>query len=342
VEPSRSRPSATAARAVAPEDPQYPHGLDRLPGSRPVVFLRGAWERSGWRVAIVGSRRASPEGSELAYRLAAELAGEGIEILSGLAAGIDAAAHRGALSAGRTGAVLGTGFDRCYPPENLSLQEAVAGSVGLLTERPPGAPVTPGAFASRNRLLAALSDAVVVVEGHPRSGALITARHARSMFRPVGAVPWSLWSEHGAAPHELLRSGGAVLVRGPSDVLELLPGRGAWPPAELPLGDVPAPSSRGASKRRPTASKRGGSRAWVASSSSRAESSAPASIEARVLGALRESPRSLDEIAAGAGASLQETSAALLLLEIAGTIRREFGGRVRLAPRLRFSRPSRS
>ena len=327
-----------APRAVAPEDPEYPHGLDRLPGTHPVVFLRGGWERTGWRVAIVGSRRASPEGASIAFELAAALAGRGLEILSGLALGIDAAAHRGALSvAGRTGAVLGTGLETCYPPEHRELQEAVAASVGLLTERPAGSPLTRGAFASRNRLLAALSDVVVVVEGRARSGALLTARHARSMGRPVGAVPWSIWNAHGAAPHAVLREGGAALVTGPDDVLALLPGRGAWPQVELPLegpSRAARPAKRGRSSRR--------SHAWIASAPPDPRPGASAvSLEARILAVLGERPQTMDEVAARANASLQETSATLLLLEMSGSLRREFGGRVRLARRLRVAAPPR-
>ncbi|HET9252701.1 MAG TPA: DNA-processing protein DprA [Candidatus Eisenbacteria bacterium] len=326
------RTNDLAPRAVAPEDPEYPHGLERLSGTRPVVFLRGGWERTGWRVAIVGSRRASDEGGAIAFELAAALADRGIEILSGLARGIDAAAHRGALSAsGRTGAVLGTGFDLCYPDDHRELSEAIAASVGLLTERPAGSPVTRSAFASRNRLLAALSDAVVVVEGGARSGALLTARHARSMRRPVGAVPWSLWNPHGAAPHALLRGSGASLVTGPGDVLALLPGRGAWPQPELPLELAPLRAGIARRSRPPGA--------WVTAAPSHAPPGVAAgSIEARILAAVRERPETVDEVAARAGATIQEASAALLLLEMSGSVRREFGGRVRLVPRLRFRR----
>jgi DNA processing protein len=330
------------AHAVAPSDPEYPRGLDRLPGTHPVVFLRGAWERRGWRVAIVGSRDATTEGIQITFHLAASLAERGIEILSGLAVGIDGAAHRGALHAGgRTGAVLGTSIDRCYPPEHRELQEDVAASVGLLTERPIGAPVTKSAFASRNRLLAALSDVVLVVEGLPGSGALITARHARSMNRPVAAIPWGLWHEHGAAPHALLHAGEASLVRGPEDVLSLLPEGGAWPPIELALegasqrGNVPVPVPARAATRVPRA------RPWAAATRPRARAAGAGSLEERILAAIREQPRSVDEVAADAGASVPETSATLVFLEMAGTVRREFGGRVRLVPRLRFRGPSR-
>lgn len=324
-----------APRAVAPEDPEYPHGLDRMSGTLPVVFLRGGWVRTGWRVAIVGARRASPEGAAIAFELAAALAGRGVEILSGLALGIDAAAHRGALAgAGRTGAVLGVGLDDCYPPEHGELQEAVASSVGLLTERPTGSHLTRGAFASRNRLLAALSDAVVVVEGRARSGALITARHARSMERPVGAVPWSVWNAHGAAPHALLRERVAALVTSPDDVLALLPGRGAWPETELSLEGGPGSSRRATRRRSP--------RAWLTPAPPRTPSSVTAgSLEARILVALRERPETVDEIAARAGTTIQEASATLLLLEMSGSVRREFGGRVRLAPRLCSTEPAR-
>jgi len=321
------------ARTLAPGHPEYPHELERLPGSPPSVFVRGSWERRGWRVAVVGARRASREGVDLTFQLAASLAARGVEILSGLAKGIDAAAHRGALSvAGRTGAVLGTSLDDCFPPEHAELQETVASSIGLLTERPTGSPPTRATFATRNRLLAALSDAVVVVEGSATSGALLTARYARSMGRPVGAVPWSLWCEHGAAPHALLREGHATLVRGPDDVLALLPGRGAWPPAaELPFGADASPSSR--------ARRAANGRSWTTARAHGAP--VPGSPEARVLAALRERPQTPDEIAAAATMSFQETSAILLRFELEGILRREFGGRVRLAPKLRFARAER-
>jgi DNA processing protein len=276
---------------------------------------------------------------DLAFQLAAALAGRGVEILSGLARGIDAAAHRGALSAtGRTGAVLGTSLDGCYPPEHQRLQESIASSVGLLTELPSGAPPTPSSFASRNRLLAALSDAVVVVEGTATSGALLTARHARTMDRPIGALPWSLWCERGAAPHRLLHDGHATLVRNPEDVLALLPGGGAWPPAELPLGidtRVSSDSSRRARRAR-------AKRPWVTAALPSDNTHVPGSLEARVLAALEERPQTPDEITLRAGASFRETSSVLLRFEMEGLVRREFGGRVRLQPKLRFSRTERS
>ena len=328
---------AREARALAPDDPEYPHGLDRLSGSPPTVYVRGAWERRGWRVALVGARDASPDGAELAFELAAALASRGVEILSGLALGIDAAAHRGALSvSGRTGAVLGTPLGACYPREHAELQEDVAFSVGLLTELPAGTHASPSSFASRNRLLAALSDAVVVVEGRARSGALQTAEYASAMNRPVGAVPWSLWCERGAAPLHLLQEGSAALVRGPEDVLALLPQGGAWPAMDLPRagarergGAAPgaAPRVRSTRSRRP----------WVTAAPSNLRAPVPGSVEARVLAALRERPQTPDEIALQAGTSFRETSSVLLCFEMEGRVRREFGGRVRLARKLRFT-----
>lgn len=324
---------ASEARALAPGHPEYPHGLDRLSGSPPTVYVRGAWERRGWRVAVVGAREASPEGVELAFELAAALASRGVEILSGLARGIDAAAHRGALSVtGRTGAVLGTPLGACYPREHVQLQEEVASSVGLLTELPPGTHASPSSFASRNRLLAALSDAVVVVEGRSGSGALQTADSAREMNRPLGAVPWSLWCERGAAPLHLLQEGFAKLVRGPEDVLALLPGGGEWPPRELPFAaGTPAPGS--APRVRPRRSRR----PWVTAAPANLREPAPGSVEARVLAALRERPQTPDEIALKAGTSFRETSSVLLCFEMEGRVRREFGGRVRLERKLRFT-----
>jgi DNA processing protein len=308
--------TARGARAIVPEDPAYPRGLRdleklssrdsggtdpriRRPGdaSLPVVFLRGPWD-SERAVAIVGSRRATLDGVQVARELAASLAKRGIAVVSGLAQGIDAAAHEGALKAGgRSGAVLGTSIDRCFPAAHARLQERLAASLGVMTEIFPGSPSSPAAFSTRNHLLAAVADLTVVVQGDANSGALITAGAARVMGRPVGAIPWDIYEALGAASHRLLHDGRAVLIRGPGDALAL-------------LGE-----SRPAAKRR-------------------APRHAPAippldEVESRAFASIGRVPRPFDEVAAASGLTAAELLAALLKLEILGLARREAGGRVR-------------
>ena len=173
-------------------------------------------------VAIVGARRATPYGIGAAESLAEGLAEAGITVVSGLARGVDAAAHRAALRAGgRTLAVLGAGHDRLYPPEHRDLARQVAGSGALVTEFPPDARPLPHHFPRRNRIIAGLAAATVVVEAAERSGSLSTARHAADSNREVLAVPGPITSSLSAGCHSLLRSG-AALVTGVADLLEEL------------------------------------------------------------------------------------------------------------------------
>lgn len=290
-------------RAVSARDVAYPAGLRDLPLPPPLVFLSGPWNHAGPAVAIVGARNASDDGCDVARAIAGDLAREGIAVLSGLARGIDAAAHEGALDAGgRSGAVLGTGLERCYPVGHRGLQDSLAASIGLLTEQPPGAHPTRGSFASRNRLLAAISDAVLLVQGREGSGALLTAEVARRLGRPIGAVPWDSRDPLGAAPHALIRSGSAVLVRGAEDVLTLL-GKSVGSPTQ---GARPARRARPPAERDPVGER-----------------------EQRLLRALRERPQPLDAVARQAALSIEEAGAALVLLELLGRARREPGGAVR-------------
>jgi DNA processing protein len=199
-------------------------------------------------VAIVGARRPTPYGEAVAERLAADLATAGVVIISGLARGIDAAAHRGALAVqGVTVAVLGTGVDVVYPPENATLAaELLAGGGALVSEFADGTPPRRGHFPKRNWTMAAISDLVVVVEAAEGSGALITAEAALALSRDVLAVPGSVFSPLSVGTHQLLRDG-AGLVQNARDVLAVL-GRGLEvlddplrPPARLGLA---APARR--------------------------------------------------------------------------------------------------
>jgi DNA processing protein len=173
-------------------------------------------------VALIGARRASPYGREVAEYLGRELARAGVAVVSGMARGVDAAAHRGALGGGGpTAAIWGAGPDRVYPPEHDALAEEIAAHGCLATEYPPGCGPLAHHFPERNRIIAGLSEAVVVIEADERSGALITARLALEEGRDVMAVPGSVFSRLSAGPNGLLRAG-ATPVLTADDVLGVL------------------------------------------------------------------------------------------------------------------------
>lgn len=173
------------------------------------------------RVAVVGSREATPHGLAVAERLAHDLAAAGLTIVSGLARGIDSAAHRGALASGRTLAVFGSGIDHVYPRAHVGLAEAICARGGLLSEFAPGTPPRPGHFPQRNRIIAALSLAVVVVEAGERSGSLSTARWALDLGRDVLVVPSHVLHGRNRGGHALVRDG-AELVEDAAQVLAAL------------------------------------------------------------------------------------------------------------------------
>jgi DNA processing protein len=213
----------TDAIHIYPADPGYPAALTALTPA-PDLWVRGhVVPEDALAVAIVGARRATPYGLEVAERLAADLAGRGVTIVSGFARGIDTAAHHGALAAGgRTLGVLGAGIDVLYPPENVALAREVAAHGALLTQFPPGTPPLPYNFPTRNRTLAALVLGVVVVEAAERSGSLITAGFAADLGREVFAVPGKITSPTSAGTNGLLKDG-ATLVERWSDVVQELP-----------------------------------------------------------------------------------------------------------------------
>jgi DNA processing protein len=206
-----------------PGDADYPAPLAVLTPA-PRLWTRGTLVADdALAIAIVGARRASAYGVEVAERLAGDLAARGVTIVSGFARGVDTAAHRGALAAGgRTIAVLGAGIDVLYPPENAALAREIVASGALLSQFPPGTPPLPHNFPTRNRTLAALVLGVVVVEAAERSGSLITAGFAGDLGREVFAVPGKITSPTSAGTHRLLRDG-ATLVERWSDVVQELP-----------------------------------------------------------------------------------------------------------------------
>lgn len=276
----------------------YPETLDHLPDAPGVIFCRGALRpEDALAVAIVGTRHPSRYGLDQAERLASGLARAGLTVVSGLARGIDAAAHRGAMRAGgRTLAVLGSGVLSIYPPEHLELADEIVGQGALLSEAPPRRQPISGAFPQRNRLISGLSLGVVVVEAAERSGALITARHALDQGREVFAVPGRVDSRTSRGCHRLLRDG-AKLVEHVDDILE-------------ELGPLPA------AVRRPD----GG------------ELRSPAELrlndqERQVLDALDDNGALVDEVAVRCGLPISAVLATLCVLETRRLARRLGGGR---------------
>lgn len=225
--PGPGSPGWTLLRAGGP---RYPVQLAAVRGCPDALFVRGdPAVLARPQLSIVGSRAASPAGRETAFEFAAALAARGLAITSGLAAGIDAAAHRGALAAGGvTIAVCGTGLDRVYPAEHADLAAEIARRGALVSEFPPGTPPLAENFPQRNRLMSGLSLGVLVIEAAARSGSLITARHAAEQGRDVLAVPGSIHNALARGCHRLIKDG-AALVETPDDVIEALEFRGFLP-----------------------------------------------------------------------------------------------------------------
>jgi DNA processing protein len=307
---------ATLARLdagqVCPGDHDYPVLLLDLPDPPACLFVVGNSPAAApVTVAIVGARRCSTYGREVAEMLGRGLAAAGVTVVSGAALGIDAAAHRGALSsAGATWtatpepgfptmAVLGSGIDCPHPSSNRGLIQRIAAAGAVLSEYPPGTPALPWRFPARNRLVAGLSRAVVVVEGAPGSGSMITAEFALELGRDVFAVPGPVTSPLSAVPNQLIREG-AWLARGSEDILEVL-GLDVAASRIDPSGEPSAMSGAGAA------------------------SSLPAT-ERRVLEAVAGHPVTADAVATHAGLPVGEALSALVALELRGLVR-EVAGR---------------
>jgi DNA processing protein len=229
VAAASSRTAAVLARAaglriaaIAWQDAAYPPALTTIADPPPVLWARGRSDALACpAVAIVGSRAASPYALAVAERLAADLAAAGVAVVSGLARGVDSAAHRGAVEAGATVAVLGSGVDVVYPHEHCGLAERILERGAVVSELPPGTPPRTPFFPLRNRIISGLSRAVVVVEAGEKSGSLITARAALDQGRDVLAVPGNVLSGRNRGGHALLRDG-ARIVETADDVLEEL------------------------------------------------------------------------------------------------------------------------
>jgi DNA processing protein len=205
------------------EDRRYPKRLRETDSPPPLLYVRGALQEADeWAVAVVGTRRISAYGRQVAEKIVRYLARNRISVVSGLARGVDTVAHRTALEmGGRTLAVLGCGVDRVYPPENRLLARQILEHGALISDYPVGTPPEAGNFPPRNRIISGLSLAVVIVEAGEKSGALITAGFAAEQGREVFAVPGSIFGPQSMGTNDLIRKG-AVPLLDPDDILETL------------------------------------------------------------------------------------------------------------------------
>ncbi len=240
VEERLARLKAYGAEMLTLDDPQYPVRLKEIPFPPPLIFVKGEIKpEDALALAMVGTRGASYHGKQTCRSLAKELARRGVTVVSGLARGIDTAAHQGALEGGgRTLAVLGCGLDVVYPPENRELYARIPASGALVTEYPLGTPPEAHNFPRRNRLISGLSLGVLVVEAALRSGALITARCAMDQGREVLAVPGPVNAPTSQGPHQLIQEG-AKLVQNVDDILAELPKTGAPVKKKVAVPDEP-------------------------------------------------------------------------------------------------------
>lgn len=297
--------SRADAHLLTPADLGYPRLLREIASPPPQLFVLGNVETLALpQLAIVGSRNATPAGAETAHSFAVHLATCGFCITSGLAEGIDAAAHRGALAAaGRTVAVCGTGLDSVYPRRHEALaREIVAAGGALVSEFAPGTRVFRANFPRRNRLISGLSIGTLVVEASVRSGALITAGHAIEQGREVFAIPGSIHNPVARGCHRLIRNG-AKLVETADDIMEELSGMLAG----LRQSDEAAPGRK--------------------ATDSAVNAAEPDAQYARLLAAMAWDPVDADSLVIRSGLTIGEVSSMLLLLEMQGSVRALSGGR---------------
>lgn len=307
----RRRLAEAAARHVTPGDAEYPARLEDLPDPPASLFARGRPLPEGPSVAVVGARRCTPYGEEVAEAIGRGVAAAGIPVISGAATGIDSAAHRGALRAGGpTIAVLGSGIDVAYPAGNRSLIDDVAAAGTVVSEYPPGFEARPYRFPARNRLVAGLAAAVVVVEGAAGSGSMITAEIALDLGREVLAVPGPVTSPLSSVPHQLLREG-AGLAEGPDDVL-----------ATLGLAVLPPEAARASEE----GVREGGDGPVSGAGAPAPPGRAVSEEERELLGHLAGAPVPVDVLAVRAGVPVSRALAALAGLELLGLVR-EVAGR---------------
>ncbi|NCP18175.1 MAG: DNA-protecting protein DprA [Erythrobacter sp.] len=294
------------ARYLFHDQPDYPHLLAECEGAPPVITYRGDLSLASKPVvAMVGARNASAAAVKLAREFASGLSAEGFVVVSGLARGIDGAAHEGAFP--KTIGVIASGIEIAYPPQHADLQERIASEGLLIAEQPPGTEPRGSHFPSRNRIIAGLALGTLVVEAAVKSGSLITARLAGEYGREVMAIPGSPLDARSHGCNHLIREG-AVLVQEPSDVVELLSTFDGAPRSTF--------------------------REPVQAYDAMLDAIAPADLSeaepADIAQLLTNAPVAVDELIRQSGTSAAAVQLALLELEIAGRLERHAGGRVSL------------
>ena len=295
-----ARVAALGARHIFSDEDDYSPLLRQVEGAPPVIVVRGDTAMLHRPcVAIVGARNASAIACRFARQLAADLAGQGVTVVSGLARGVDTAAHVGALG-GATAGVIASGIDIAFPPENAALQEKIASDQLLIAEQPPGTEPLARHFPSRNRIIAGLAHGTVVIEAAPKSGSLITARRAGDYGREVMAVPGSPLDPRAQGCNQLIREG-AILIQTVDDVLE------AIGPIDRRMVREPG-------------------RAFVA-----APVAEPADGARRALvDLLGPTPVAVDELVRQSGQDAAAVQLVLLELELAGRVERHAGAKISL------------
>ncbi|MEA3640963.1 MAG: DNA-processing protein DprA [Lamprobacter sp.] len=299
-------------------DPRYPSRLSGISSPPPLLFVRGDLALlQEPQLAIVGSRNPTPGGVQTTRAFASHLAGLGLVITSGMALGVDAAAHLGALESGRTIAVLGTGPDRVYPAAHRELARRISAEGALVSEFLPGVGPQPSHFPRRNRTISGLSLGTLVTEAAPRSGSLITARYAAEQGREVFAIPGSIHNPLARGCHQLIREGAKLIDSVDQLLEELAPQLRSYLSLSAPVptaaAAVPQPE-----------------RASAAAASPSAASAHADGLDRdyqRLLEAMGADPVAADELVLRTGLSAQEVSSMLLLLELQGHVSCLAGGR---------------
>ena len=301
---------AAGARYLFHDQPDYPALLGELDSAPPILTCRGNLAlASAPCVALVGARNASAAAVKLARDFAAALAEAGFTVVSGLARGIDGAAHEGAFP--HTIGVIASGIDIAYPPQHTELQERIAADALLVAEQPPGTEPRGRHFPSRNRIIAGLASGTLVIEAAPQSGSLITARLAGEAGREVMAIPGSPLDARSLGCNQLIRDG-AVLVQSPDEVIELLQSFTGAPRSRFRVADSPSDFD-------------------YAELAKLDWGEARADFSHDIAHLLTNAPVAIDELVRQSGASAAEVHMALLELELAGELVREADGTVRRA-----------
>lgn len=286
---------ACGAAVVFREDAEYPALLREIADPPHALFVRGQLQEDAKSVAIVGSRRDTRYGRTQAYQIARDLAAVGVTVISGLARGIDTAAHEGALAGGgRTVAVMGNGIDMVYPEENKALAQRIIDHGGaLVTEFPFGAEPLAYHFPIRNRIISGMSAALLLIEGHARSGTMITAGYAAEQGREVFALPGPVDAPGSAAPLALLRDGAGICTCARDILVDM-----GWAPREERVEQTRLPA---------------------------VELSKLSEIQRRIAVLMLEEPKRFEELTAEAGLAPNQLLAELTLMELDGVVEARAG-----------------